>query len=233
MPLTDSDGNEVPMTDGFTDDASLLRHFSLPQTLYAHLDVGSTSATRSVATNDGQNYYSALRHVDGSLYDMEETDMDSPSRRHRVNTALQEPLSNNMATAEGVIPNSLYAAGPDCTNDDIEVSHLATESHMDSKMFEKCGEFGEMISNPLFVGFSTNPEDQMHESTVDSDIATESKISFVNRIPRIVKCGLLALILIAIAVAVPVSLRSNSSSLLESTPASCPVNSSGLNVAVG
>ena len=75
-------------------------------------------------------------------------------------------------------------------------------------LFEKCGEFGEMISNPLFVGFSTNPEGphQMHEMTVDSDIATESKISFVYRIPRIVKRGLLALILIAIAVAVPVTL---------------------------
>ena len=90
---------------------------------------------------------------------------------------------------------------------------------MDSNMFEKCGEFGEMISNPLFAGFSTNPEGrhQMHESTVDSDIATESKISFLDRIPRIVKRGLLALILIliAIAVAVPVSMRSNSSNLLD------------------
>ena len=91
---------------------------------------------------------------------------------------------------------------------------------MDSNMFEKCGKFGEMVSNPLFVGFSTNPEGrhQIHESTVDSDIATESKISFVDRIPRIVKRGLLALILIliAIAVAVPVSMRSNSSNLLDS-----------------
>ena len=79
---------------------------------------------------------------------------------------------------------------------------------------------GEMISNPLFAGFSTNPEGrhQMQESTVDSDIAAESKISFVDRIPRIVKRGLLALILIliAIAVAVPVSMRSNSSNLLDS-----------------
>jgi hypothetical protein len=111
----------------------------------------------------------------------------------------------------------IIIAGPDCTSDDIEDSHLTTESHTDSNMFEKIGEFGEMISNPLFVGFSTNPEGrhQMHEMTVDSDIATVSKISFVNRVPRIVKRGLLALILIAIAVAVPVSMRSNSSNLLD------------------
>ena len=111
----------------------------------------------------------------------------------------------------------IIVVGPHCTSDDIEDSHLVTESHMDSNMFEKCGEFGEMISNPLYAGFFTNPEGhhQMHEITVDSDIATESKISFVNRIPRIVKSGFLALILIAIAVAVPVSMRSNSSNLLD------------------
>ena len=123
------------------------------------------------------------------------------------------PNGNANLYQETAFPN-LNQSNPSFSSFTASDLHNRRSTETDEPYF-----IGEIISNPLFVGFSTNPEGrhQMHESTVDSDIATESKISFVDRIPRIVKRGLLALILIMIAIAVagPVSMRSNSSNLLD------------------
>ena len=66
---------------------------SLKPSLAVRTHVAQSQSRRSVATTD--EHYSDLRHVDGSLYDLEETDMDSPSlspRPNRVNTMFQEPV---------------------------------------------------------------------------------------------------------------------------------------------